>query len=100
MADESVTATGDGGKGRHFDFMLGVHPDGWNRMNAEEKAVLALTPFFSLAQILEGGGACYDVSNLDACRVLKALVDRAELLLGIPGQSVIGCVKDDGGNNL
>ncbi|MEA4855209.1 MAG: hypothetical protein AAGU21_10385 [Solidesulfovibrio sp.] len=77
-----------------YDWVLGVMPDEWGTLSPEQKAVSAMAPFSSLALILDGDNSTFTLGNLDAARVIKALVDRAELLLGIPGQSITASEKE------
>ncbi|KAF5037403.1 hypothetical protein DSECCO2_565000 [anaerobic digester metagenome] len=76
-----------------YDLVLAVSPDDWGAATQEEKAVLALSPIASFVLILEAEKSDFSVNNLDAARVIKALLDRAEVILGIPGQGFAGCVK-------
>lgn len=79
------------------DLVLGIMPNGWARATSEEKAVLALAPVMSFALLLDDGEGTFErVANADVARVLKALVDRAEVILGIPGRSVLGSIEIQG----
>lgn len=76
-----------------FDVVMNTSPEDWQKMDAEEKAVSALAPFYSLAVILDGGNSMFDIPNTDTSRVLKALVDRAEAIFGISGLACVGSVE-------
>ena len=85
MADESGQPT--------YDWVLGVTPDEWATLSLEQKIVSAIAPFSSLALMLEGDKSDFTVDNQCAARIVKALVDRAEVILGIPGQSMTASEK-------
>ena len=93
MAEKILPSDRGEDKTRYFDVVMGVSPNEWGTVTQEEKAVLALAPLLSLALILDAEKSDFSVNNADAARVLRALVDRAEVILGIPGQGVSGCVK-------
>lgn len=76
------------------DWVMDLDPDGWDMATQEQKAVSAIAPFYSLSMLLKGD-TDFPIGNIAAAHIIKALVDRAELMLGIPGQSVVGATKED-----
>jgi hypothetical protein len=62
-------------------------PDAWVGLSGEEAATEALRPLRSLALVL-GDDRANEVDALDTSRVIMALVQRAEVILGIPDGSI------------
>lgn len=87
MADESVSATGERGNPEMFD-VVQVPPNQWKGLSCDQRSLAALSPIMSFALVLDSGCLDDEVECYDVARVLKALVGRAEILLGIPGQSL------------
>ena len=76
-----------------FDVVLNFAPTDWDGMSSEEKAVCALAPIRSLSAVLCGVSG--EVDGKDISRIVKALVDRAELIFDVPNLSLLACVPRD-----
>jgi len=93
MADKSVTHDHANDNPRSRDLVKNVDPDEWQKLDPREKAVCALAPLWSLSILLN---ELPDSAELtcDAARVLKALVDRATVILDVPDMGPLASVQE------